>query len=139
VRFVPEAEEPVLRLWIVLEEAPKMSKERANDDPRQQTDWKNTKQTDQPWKGPTEKEQQRTSEHVRPKAVFVGGHPQDVQPEQVGETLDAGKIQKVVLVCLVARAVAAAVKCVHNVGHSECPGLSDMPPTSMLLNETNHP
>jgi hypothetical protein len=34
-----------------------MSKETANDDPRQQTDWKNTKQTDEPWKGATENEQ----------------------------------------------------------------------------------
>ncbi|MEA2830524.1 MAG: hypothetical protein QOF22_1272 [Bradyrhizobium sp.] len=34
-----------------------MSKEKPNDDPRQQTDWKNTKQTDQPRKGPVEKEQ----------------------------------------------------------------------------------
>jgi len=34
-----------------------MSKEKPNDDPRRQTDWKNTKQTDQPWKGPVEKEQ----------------------------------------------------------------------------------
>jgi hypothetical protein len=28
-----------------------------NEDPRQQTDWKNTKQTDQPWKRPVEREQ----------------------------------------------------------------------------------
>ena len=34
-----------------------MSKETPKDDPRQQTDWKNTKQTDEPWKGATEKEQ----------------------------------------------------------------------------------
>jgi hypothetical protein len=34
-----------------------MSKEKPNDDPRQQTDWENTKQTDQPWKGQVEKEQ----------------------------------------------------------------------------------
>jgi hypothetical protein len=34
-----------------------MSKERPNDDPRRHTDWKNTKQTDEPWKGPVEKEQ----------------------------------------------------------------------------------
>jgi hypothetical protein len=27
------------------------------DDPRQKTDWPNTKQTDEPWKGPVEKEQ----------------------------------------------------------------------------------
>jgi hypothetical protein len=37
-----------------------MSKETPNDDPRQRTDWKNTKQTDEPWKGPPEKEQKRT-------------------------------------------------------------------------------
>jgi hypothetical protein len=35
-----------------------MSKEKPTDDPRRQTDWKTTKQTDQPWKGPGEKEQQ---------------------------------------------------------------------------------
>jgi hypothetical protein len=34
-----------------------MSKETPKDDPRQATDWKNTKQTDEPWKGPIEKEQ----------------------------------------------------------------------------------
>jgi hypothetical protein len=34
-----------------------MSKETPKDDPRQATDWKTTKQTDKPWKGPTEKEQ----------------------------------------------------------------------------------
>jgi hypothetical protein len=34
-----------------------MSKETPKDDPRQQTDWKNTKQSDEPWKGATEKEQ----------------------------------------------------------------------------------
>jgi hypothetical protein len=28
-----------------------MSKETPNDHPRQRTDWKNTKQTDEPWKG----------------------------------------------------------------------------------------
>jgi hypothetical protein len=38
-----------------------MSKERPNDDPRQRTDWKTTKQTDQPWKGPVEKEQRTGS------------------------------------------------------------------------------
>jgi hypothetical protein len=35
-----------------------MSKEKPNEDPRQRTDWKSTKQTDKPWKGSTEKEQQ---------------------------------------------------------------------------------
>ena len=34
-----------------------MSKEKPGDDPRQRTDKKNTKQTDEPWKGPVEKEQ----------------------------------------------------------------------------------
>jgi hypothetical protein len=34
-----------------------MSKETPKSDPRQQTDWNNTRQTDQPWKGPVEKEQ----------------------------------------------------------------------------------
>jgi hypothetical protein len=36
-----------------------MSKETPVDDPRQRTDWKSPKQTDQPWKGNPEKEQQR--------------------------------------------------------------------------------
>ncbi len=34
-----------------------MSNETPKDDPRQKTDWKNTKQTEELWKGPTEKEQ----------------------------------------------------------------------------------
>ena len=29
-----------------------MTKEKPNDDPRQQTDWGSTKHTDEPWKGP---------------------------------------------------------------------------------------
>jgi hypothetical protein len=33
-----------------------MSKEKPNDDPRQHTDWPDTKQTDQPWRGQVEKE-----------------------------------------------------------------------------------
>jgi hypothetical protein len=37
-----------------------MSQEKPDDDPRQRTDWKKSSQTDEPWKGPTEKEQQRT-------------------------------------------------------------------------------
>ena len=48
------------------EEVP-MSKENPNDDPRQRTDWKNTKQTDEPWKGPVEKEQK------------PGGRPPDLE------------------------------------------------------------
>ena len=35
-----------------------MSKEKPTDDPRQRTDWKTTKQTDEPWKALVEKEQQ---------------------------------------------------------------------------------
>lgn len=34
-----------------------MSKERPNDDPRQQNDWGSHRQTDKPWKGNPEKEQ----------------------------------------------------------------------------------
>jgi hypothetical protein len=34
-----------------------MSKETPSDDPRQKTDWKTTRQTDEPWKGPVEKDQ----------------------------------------------------------------------------------
>lgn len=34
-----------------------MSKETPSDDPRQKTESKTTKQTDEPWKGATEKEQ----------------------------------------------------------------------------------
>jgi hypothetical protein len=36
-----------------------MSKEKPNEDPRQHTDWKSTKQTDQPWKGPVERKERR--------------------------------------------------------------------------------
>jgi hypothetical protein len=60
-------------------ESTPMSKEKPNDDPRQQTDWKNTKQTDQPWKGPVEKEQK------------PGGPPPD--PEKWNDTsTDRGRI-----------------------------------------------
>jgi hypothetical protein len=34
-----------------------MSQERPNDDPREKTDTKSFKQTDEPWKKPVEKEQ----------------------------------------------------------------------------------
>jgi len=33
-------------------------RESPNEDPREKTDWGSTKQTDEPWKGPPEKEQQ---------------------------------------------------------------------------------
>ena len=36
-------------------------RERPADDPRQKTDWPTTKQTDEPWKGYTEKEQRNES------------------------------------------------------------------------------
>jgi hypothetical protein len=35
--------------------------ETSRDDPRQKTDWPNTKQTDEPWKGNPEKEQRNDS------------------------------------------------------------------------------
>ena len=35
-----------------------MSQTKPTDDPRQRTDWRTNKQTDEPWKGPVEKEQQ---------------------------------------------------------------------------------
>jgi hypothetical protein len=41
-----------------------MSKERPNDDPRQQNDWGSHRQTDKPWKGNPEKEQ--GSDEVKP-------------------------------------------------------------------------
>jgi hypothetical protein len=34
-----------------------MSEENPNDDPRERSDWKNTRQTDKPWNDPVEKEQ----------------------------------------------------------------------------------
>jgi hypothetical protein len=34
-----------------------MSKETPKDDPRQRTDWGSSKQTEEPWKGPPEKDQ----------------------------------------------------------------------------------
>jgi hypothetical protein len=41
-----------------------MSKEKPNDDPRQKTDWKNTKQTDRPWKSRVEKEQKNEEPQI---------------------------------------------------------------------------
>ena len=41
-----------------------MSREKPNDDPRQKTDWENTKQTDQPWKGQVEKEQKNEDAEI---------------------------------------------------------------------------
>ena len=34
------------------------------DDPRQETDWPNTKQTNEPWKGKVEKEQQNKDSDI---------------------------------------------------------------------------
>ena len=34
------------------------------DDPRQKTDWPNTKQTDKPWKGQVEKDQQNKDRDI---------------------------------------------------------------------------
>jgi hypothetical protein len=48
---------PVLEKFFGPLRSNSMSKEKPNEDPHQQTDWKNTKQTDQPWKGPVEREQ----------------------------------------------------------------------------------
>ena len=41
-----------------------MSHEKPNDDPRQRTDWGSTKQTDEPWKGPPEKEQKPSDKEI---------------------------------------------------------------------------
>jgi hypothetical protein len=45
------------RFGVALVERCPMSKETPSDDPRQKTDWKTTRQTDEPWKGPVEKDQ----------------------------------------------------------------------------------
>ena len=39
-------------------------RETALNDPRQETDWPNTKQMDQPWKGKVEKEQQNKDSDI---------------------------------------------------------------------------
>jgi hypothetical protein len=51
-----------------------MNKETPSNDPRQKTDWKSPKQTDEPWKGNPEKEQ-------RP-----GGPPPDLEEWQESST-----------------------------------------------------
>lgn len=51
-----------------------MSKEKPSDDPRQRTDWESQKQTDKPWKGNPEKEQQ------------PGGPPPDLEKWQETNT-----------------------------------------------------
>ena len=38
-----------------------MSKENPGDDPQARSDWKSTKQTDEPWNAPVEKEQNPSS------------------------------------------------------------------------------
>jgi hypothetical protein len=37
-----------------------MSKDKPNDEPPRLSDWTSIKQTDEPWRGPVEKEQKRT-------------------------------------------------------------------------------
>jgi len=54
--YPPESGNGYHPFRVSLEEAP-MSSEKPTDDLCQQTDWKNTKQTDKPWNGPVEKEQ----------------------------------------------------------------------------------
>ena len=39
-------------------------RETPSDDPRQETDWPNTKQTDRPWKGKVEKDQQNKGKDI---------------------------------------------------------------------------
>jgi hypothetical protein len=41
-----------------------MSKETPNDDPRQRTDRGTSKQTEEPWKGPPEKEQKPSDANI---------------------------------------------------------------------------
>jgi hypothetical protein len=53
---------------------PSMSGEMLKNDPRQATHWKNSKQTDEPWKGPVEKEQK------------PGGLPPDLEKWQETNT-----------------------------------------------------
>jgi hypothetical protein len=52
--------EPAQAHRVGLDQEHQMSEETPKDDPRQATNSKNIKQTDQPWKGPVEKEQKRT-------------------------------------------------------------------------------
>ncbi len=46
-----------LRRIKIFSRSGRMSKEKPGDDPRERTDWKSPKQTDEPWHGPVEKEQ----------------------------------------------------------------------------------
>jgi len=41
-----------------------MSKVNPNDDPRERTDWGSLKQTEEPWKGPPEKEQKPSDKKI---------------------------------------------------------------------------
>jgi hypothetical protein len=56
MRHSPLLEQP-RRIGVAAQEVAPMSKEKTNDDPRQKTDAKSTKQTDEPWKAPVEKDQ----------------------------------------------------------------------------------
>ena len=55
--FEPEGADAVIPAAFKTRCTP-MSQTKPTDDPRQRTDWKTTKQTDEPWKGPVEKEQE---------------------------------------------------------------------------------
>jgi hypothetical protein len=41
-----------------------MGKQRPNDDPRHRSDWRPTRQTQEPWKGPPENEQKPSDGEV---------------------------------------------------------------------------
>jgi hypothetical protein len=48
---------PPVGIWLSEEPGDQVPRQTPPDDPRQKTDWPNTKQSDEPWKGNTEKEQ----------------------------------------------------------------------------------
>jgi hypothetical protein len=54
-RIVPLLER-LKHFGVSASEVAPMSKEKPNDDPRESTDAKTTRQTDEPWKGPVEKD-----------------------------------------------------------------------------------
>jgi hypothetical protein len=48
---------PPVGIWLSEESRDQDPRETPPDDPRQKTDWPNPKQSDEPWKGNTEKDQ----------------------------------------------------------------------------------
>jgi hypothetical protein len=69
---------------------PSMSGEMPKNDPRQATHWKNSKQTDEPWKGPVEKEQK------------PGGLPPDLEKMARNQyALGPGQLWNPLIVCAV--------------------------------------